>query len=65
MSAKGLVEFTPVVFNISARIHIIGELERVLAAGGKAGQCVFSGVAKTVIEIERALEVGVRFLSAL
>ena len=38
----------------------IGELERVLAAGGKAGQCVFSGVAKTVIEIERALEVGVR-----
>jgi len=38
----------------------IGELERVLVAGGKAGKCVFSGVAKTKIEIERALEVGVR-----
>lgn len=38
----------------------IGELERVLAAGGEAGKCVFSGVAKTIKEIERALKVGVR-----
>lgn len=38
----------------------IGELERVLAAGGEANKCVFSGVAKTVVEIKRALEVGVR-----
>ncbi|MBA5247974.1 MAG: diaminopimelate decarboxylase [Gammaproteobacteria bacterium] len=38
----------------------VGELERVLAAGGTADKCVFSGVAKTVIEIKRALEVGVR-----
>ncbi len=38
----------------------IGELERVLAAGGEAGKCVFSGVAKTHTEIQRALEVGVR-----
>ena len=37
----------------------VGELERVLAAGGKANQCVFSGVAKTAAEIKRALEVGV------
>ncbi len=37
-----------------------GELERVLAAGGQANQCVFSGVAKTTQEITRALEVGVR-----
>ena len=37
-----------------------GELERVLAAGGQANRCVFSGVAKTQQEIERALEVGVR-----
>jgi len=37
-----------------------GELERVLAAGGQANRCVFSGVAKTVREIKRALEVGVR-----
>ena len=37
-----------------------GELERVLVAGGQANRCVFSGVAKTANEIERALEVGVR-----
>ena len=37
-----------------------GELERVLAAGGQADRCVFSGVAKTQQEITRALEVGVR-----
>jgi len=37
-----------------------GELERVLAAGGQADRCVFSGVAKTTQEIERALAVGVR-----
>ncbi len=54
------------VLNILAKIGAgfdivsIGELERVLAAGGKANKCVFSGVAKTVSEIERALEVGVR-----
>lgn len=54
------------VLNVLAKIGAgfdivsIGELERVLAAGGKANKCVFSGVAKTVSEIERALEVGVR-----
>jgi diaminopimelate decarboxylase len=37
-----------------------GELERVLAAGGQANRCVFSGVAKTTREIKHALEVGVR-----
>lgn len=37
-----------------------GELERVLAAGGEASKVVFSGVAKTEKEIERALEVGIR-----
>ena len=37
----------------------VGELERVLAAGGDANKCVFSGVAKTAEEIKRALEVGV------
>jgi diaminopimelate decarboxylase len=37
-----------------------GELERVLAAGGQAKYCVFSGVAKTIDEIEYALEVGIR-----
>ena len=37
-----------------------GELERVLAAGGEASKVVFSGVAKSRIEIMRALEVGIR-----
>ncbi|SUB23078.1 diaminopimelate decarboxylase [Avibacterium avium] len=37
-----------------------GELERVLAAGGDASKVVFSGVAKSEQEIERALNVGIR-----
>ena len=37
----------------------VGELERVLAAGGHPSQIVFSGVGKGVHEIERALEVGI------
>jgi diaminopimelate decarboxylase len=37
-----------------------GELARVLAAGGKAGQVVFSGVGKTRAEMEQALLLGVR-----
>lgn len=37
-----------------------GELYRVLAAGGKASNCVFSGVGKTAAEIEYALDAGIR-----
>jgi diaminopimelate decarboxylase len=37
----------------------VGELERVLRAGGNPERIVFSGVAKTVAEMQRALEVGV------
>jgi diaminopimelate decarboxylase len=37
-----------------------GELERVLRAGGDPKKVVFSGVAKKVTEIERALKVGIR-----
>ncbi|WP_339415122.1 MULTISPECIES: diaminopimelate decarboxylase [unclassified Pseudomonas] len=36
-----------------------GELERVLAAGGKADKIVFSGVGKSREDMRRALEVGV------
>ncbi|AAP95051.1 diaminopimelate decarboxylase [[Haemophilus] ducreyi] len=36
-----------------------GELERVLAAGGDPAKIVFSGVAKSHIEIRRALAVGI------
>ena len=38
----------------------VGELERVLAAGGEAGKVVFSGVGKQRHEMHRALEAGVR-----
>lgn len=37
----------------------VGELERVLAAGGDPGKVVFSGVGKRRDELERALEVGI------
>jgi len=37
----------------------VGELERVLAAGGRAESVVFSGVGKRVDEMRRALEAGV------
>ncbi len=54
------------VLNVLAKIGAgfdivsVGELERVLAAGGQASKCVFSGVAKTQDEIKRGLEVGIR-----
>ncbi|QEY59674.1 diaminopimelate decarboxylase [Pseudomonas sp. C27(2019)] len=53
------------VLNILARLGAgfdivsIGELERVLAAGGLPERVVFSGVGKTRDEMQRALEVGV------
>lgn len=54
------------VLNVLARlgsgfdIVSVGELERVLAAGGDASRVVFSGVGKRADEIQRALEVGIR-----
>lgn len=54
------------VLNVLARlgsgfdIVSIGELERVLRAGGTADKIVFSGVGKRKDEIERALNVGIR-----
>src|SRR5690554_4982519 len=38
----------------------VGELERVLAAGGDPARVVFSGVAKQAAEMARALEVGIK-----
>lgn len=38
----------------------VGELERVLAAGGDPRKVVFSGVGKQATEMRRALEVGIR-----
>jgi diaminopimelate decarboxylase len=37
-----------------------GELERVLAAGGRAQDIIFSGVGKTRAEMRRALQAGIR-----
>lgn len=37
----------------------VGELERVLAAGGQADKIVFSGVGKKANEMQRALEAGI------
>lgn len=54
------------VLNVMARlgsgfdIVSIGELERVLRAGGDASKVVFSGVGKREDEMRRALEVGIR-----
>ena len=53
------------VLNVLARLGAgfdivsIGELERVLRAGGEASRVVFSGVGKQAYEIERALQVGI------
>lgn len=53
------------VLNVLARLGAgfdivsIGELERVLAAGGDPAKVVFSGVGKQAHEMRRALEVGV------
>ncbi len=53
------------VLNLLARlgsgfdIVSLGELERVLAAGGDASKIVFSGVGKRVDELQRALEIGI------
>jgi diaminopimelate decarboxylase len=54
------------VLNLLARlgsgfdIVSVGELERVLAAGGDASKVIFSGVGKREDEIRRALEVNIR-----
>lgn len=54
------------VLNVLARLGAgfdivsVGELERVLAAGGDPAKVVFSGVAKQENEMARALEVGIK-----
>mgnify|MGYP003412514776 FL=1 len=53
------------VLNVLARLgagfDIVsgGELERVIAAGGEPSKIVFSGLGKTEVEIQRALELGI------
>jgi len=51
-----------VLANLGSGFDIVsmGELERVLHAGGSADKIVFSGVGKTAAEMARALDVGIR-----
>jgi len=54
------------ILNVLARLGAgfdivsMGELERVIAAGGKPENIVFSGVGKTPVEMRRGLELGIR-----
>ena len=54
------------ILNVLARLGAgfdivsMGELERVIAAGGKPENIVFSGVGKTPAEMRRGLELGIR-----
>lgn len=56
---------TLAILNLFARLNSgfdivsVGELERVLAAGGDPQKIIFSGVAKQTHEIERALDIGI------
>jgi len=49
------------IANLGGGFDIVsgGELQRVIAAGGDPGKCVFAGVGKTTAEIEFALQRGV------
>ena len=61
VKANGNLAVLNVLAKLGAGFDIVsvGELERVLAAGGDPSKVVFSGVGKQNHEIQRALEVGV------
>src|SRR6056300_1608999 len=61
MKANSNLAVLQILANEGAGFDIVsrGELERVLKAGGDPSKIVFSGVAKTTEEIQRALEVGI------
>ena len=61
VKANSNIAILKVLAKLGAGFDIVslGELERVLKAGGDPSRIVFSGVAKTSTEIRRALEVGV------
>lgn len=61
VKANSNIAVLNVLAKLGAGFDIVsrGELERVLAAGGQADKIVFSGVGKTVDDIQRALQVGV------
>jgi diaminopimelate decarboxylase len=61
VKANSNIAILKVLAELGAGFDIVslGELERVLRAGGDPSRIVFSGVAKTSSEMRRALEVGV------
>ena len=65
VKANGNLAVLQVLQRLGAGFDIVsgGELDRVLAAGAAAGDVVFSGVGKSIGEIEQALQAGVRSLS--
>lgn len=61
VKANSNIAILSILAKLGAGFDIVsqGELERVLLAGGKPNDIVFSGVGKLVPELERAMEVGV------
>lgn len=61
VKANSNIAILNILAKLGAGFDIVsqGELERVLAAGGKPEKIVFSGVGKTATEITRALDVGI------
>lgn len=61
VKANSNIAVLNVLAQLGAGFDIVsqGELERVLAAGGDPSKVVFSGVGKTTLEMQRALEVGI------
>ena len=62
VKANGNLGVLDVLCRMGAGFDVVsvGELERVLAAGGKADKVIFSGVGKREDEMRRSLEVGIR-----
>lgn len=65
VKANGNLAVLQVLERLGAGFDIVsaGELDRVLASGGRAADVVFSGVGKSSDEIAQALRAGVRILS--
>ena len=66
MKSNSNLSVLRVLANLGSGFDIVsaGELQRVIAAGGDPGKCVFAGVGKTVAEIEFALKAGVYSFNA-
>src|SRR5665213_1417390 len=66
MKANSNLSVMRVLANLGSGFDVVsaGELQRVIAAGGDPGKCVFAGVGKTEAEIEFALRQGVYSFNA-